>query len=90
MMSFLCNEDMERCSSPAATAVAFVPYSPRPLYPQSLLIANSSPSATQADEIVDLGTLIEAHISDDDVELAEAKLRGALKKGASRPPPETF
>ena len=71
-------------------AVAFVPYSPRPLYPQSLLIANSSPSATQADEIVDLGTLIEAHISDDDVELAEAKLRGALKKGASRPPPETF
>lgn len=71
-------------------AVAFVPSSHRTLYPQSLLAAVSSPSVTQPDELVDLGTLIEAHISDNDVELAEAELRSALKKGTSRPPPEAF
>ena len=71
-------------------AVAFVPCSPLPSYPQSLLTIRSTPSGTQVDEIVDLGPLLEAHIADDDVELAEAELRNALKTGASRPPPGAF
>ena len=72
--------------------VAFVPSASQPPRPPSLLTIRSSPSSSQlqTNNSNELISLIEAHISDGDVELAEAELRNALKKGTARPSSQVF
>ena len=71
---------------------AFVPSPSQSSRPPSLLTIRSSPSSAQlpTNNSNELISLIEAHISDGDVELAEAELRNALKKGTARPSSQAF
>ena len=71
---------------------AFVPPPSQSSRPPSLLTIRSVPSSAQlpTNNSNELISLIEAHISDGDVELAEAELRNALKKGTARPSSQAF
>jgi len=92
MKIHVCNGVFLLLLAHGPAAVAFAPslsQVPRRAPSPALLAINSSPSATQANEHVDLGPLM-SEVSDDDVELAEAELRDVLKKGKSRPPSEAF